>query len=106
MNIGIISFCKEGKVFQFNRKTEDIFGFFRKEIIGNFITELLPEKHSQLIEKISKKYMGSGKHNTLNQPIIEYGKGKDGKKIPLKITYSIWGERLNPIITATVRDMR
>lgn len=105
-NIGIISFTREGKIFQFNKKAEDIFGFSRKEIVNKFAVELLPEKHSQLIEKLAKKFMSSGKHNTLDQSIVEHVKGKGGTSIPIEISYSIWGERLDPIITATIRDMR
>jgi hypothetical protein len=44
--------------------------------------------------------------NSLERPIIEYGRGKDGNTIPLEISYSVWGERQNPLITATVKDMR
>jgi len=105
-NIGIISFTKEGSIFQFNKKAEDIFGFYRNEIINNPAKEILPEKHDQIIKKISKKYMSSGKHDSLERPIIEYGRGKSGNTIPLEISYSVWGERHNPLITATVKDMR
>jgi len=105
-NIGIISFTKEGSIFQFNKKAEDIFGFYRNEIINNPANEILPEKHDQIIKKISRKYMSSGKHDSLKRPIIEYGRGKGGNTIPLEISYSVWGERHNPLITATVKDMR
>ena len=105
-NIGIISFTKEGKIFQFNKKAEDIFGFYRNEVINNPAKEILPEKHDQIIKKISKKYMSSGKHDALERPIIEYGRGKNGNTIPLEISYSVWGERINPLITATMKDMR
>lgn len=104
-NIGIISFNKEGKIFQFNKKAEDIFGFSREEIINNLATEILPEKHNQLIEKMTEHYMKSGKHKILGQPIVEYGRGKDGKQMTLEISYSIWGDKLNPIIIATIMDM-
>jgi len=104
-NIGIISFNKEGKIFQFNKKAEDIFGFSREEIINNLATEILPEKHSQLIEKMTEHYVKSGKHKTLGQPIVEYGRAKDGTQMTLEISYSIWGDKLNPVIIATITDM-
>jgi len=104
-NIGIISFNKEGKIFQFNKKAEDIFGFSREEIINNLATEILPEKHSQLIAKMTEHYMKSGKHKTRGQPLVEYGRGKDGTQMTLEISYSIWGDKLNPIIIATIMEM-
>jgi len=105
-DIGIISFDREGKIFQFNKKSEDIFGISREEIIDSLVMKILPEKHSQLIEKMKAHYKKSNKHKTLGQPIVDYGRGRNGQQIPLEISYSIWGDKLNPIITATIKDMR
>ena len=40
-----------------------------------------------------------------DQTVVSYGRKKDGKEIQLEISYSIWGDRHNPVITATVKDM-
>ena len=105
-NIGIISFTREGKIIQFNKKAEEIFGFSKEEIINNLAIKILPEKSNQIFEKIASLYMTSGEKTTLGHTIMEYGKGKYDKQIPLDISYSIWGDKLNPIITATIKDMR
>jgi hypothetical protein len=65
----------------------------------------LPEKHKELYEKISENYITSRKNETLGQPIIAEGRSKDDMPISLEISYSVWGDKLNPIITATIRDL-
>jgi PAS domain S-box-containing protein len=105
-NIGIISFTREGKIFQFNRKAEELFGFSREEIINDSVLTLLPATHHELIERIAKQYMSSGTHKPLVQPLVDYVKRRDGSPLVLEIAYSVWGERINPLITATIRDVR
>jgi|GEM_PF-5795168 len=105
-NIGIISFTREGKIFQFNRKAEELFGFSREEIINDSVLTLLPATHHELIERIAKQYMASGTHKALAQPLMDYVKRRDGSPLVLEIAYSVWGERINPLITATIRDVR
>jgi PAS domain S-box-containing protein len=104
-NIGIVSFNKEGKIFQFNKKAEDIFGFSRDEIIDSIAMKILPVNHKELYKKISDNYITSRKNETLGQPIIAEGRSKDDRPISLEISYSVWGDKLNPIITATIRDL-
>jgi len=104
-NIGIISFNKEGKIFQFNKKAEDIFGFSRDEIIDSIAMKILPEKHKELYKKMSENYITSRKNETLGQPIVAEGRSKDDMPISLEISYSVWGDKINPIITATIRDL-
>ena len=104
-NIGIVSLTKEGKIFQFNKKAEDIFGFSREEVVDSQLVKILSENQNQLIENITKQYMTSGNDKIFDQSIVTYGRKKDGKEIQLEISYSIWGDRNGPIITATIRDM-
>jgi len=37
---------------------------------------------------------------------VESAIKKDGMEIALEISYAIWGEKNQPTITATIRDMR
>jgi hypothetical protein len=37
---------------------------------------------------------------------MDYVKRRDGSPLVLEIAYSVWGERINPLITATIRDVR
>jgi len=104
-NIGIISLTKEGEIFQFNKKAEEIFGYSREEVAKKQLAELLSEKQTQLIETITKQYMSLGNENIFDQTIVSCGRKKNGKEIQVEISYSIWGDRHDPVITATVKDM-
>ncbi len=104
-NIGIISLTKEGEIFQFNRKAEDIFGYSREEVVKKELAELLSEKQTQLIENITKQYMTLGNDKIFDQTVVSSGRKKGGKEIQVEISYSIWGDRQDPTITATVKDI-
>ena len=49
--------------------------------------------------------MNLGNDKIFDQTIVSYGRKKNGKEIQVEIAYSIWGDRQNPVITATVKDM-
>ncbi|MCK5011429.1 MAG: PAS domain S-box protein, partial [Deltaproteobacteria bacterium] len=89
----------------FNKKAEEIFGYSREEVAKKQLAELLSEKQTQLIETITKQYMTLGNENIFDQTIVSCGRKKNGKEIQVEISYSIWGDRHDPVITATVKDM-
>ena len=104
-NIGIISLSKEGDIFQFNKKAEEIFGYSRQEVAEKRLAELLSEKQMQLIETMTKQYMALGNDKIFDQTIVSNGRRKNGEEIQVEVSYSIWGDRYNPVVTATVKDM-
>ena len=106
VDVGIISFSKEGKIILYNKKAEDLFGFSRDEALNASCTTCLPEKHTRLIEELARNYVSSGSTSILDQPLVESATKKDGMEIAVEISYAIWGEKHQPTITATIRDMR
>jgi PAS domain S-box-containing protein len=106
VDVGIISFSKEGKILLYNKKAEDLFGFSRDEALNAPCTTCLPEKHARFIEELARDYVSSGSAGIFEQPLVESAIKKDGMEIALEISYAIWGEKNQPTITATIRDMR
>ena len=107
VDIGIISFDKEGIIFQCNKKAEELFGLSNGEVLKTSIKELMSEKHIHLIEEIADNYAISSRNaDVLDQTLVECHKNSNGKEIPLEIFYTVWGERVSPVITATIKDMR
>ena len=106
VDIGIISFSKEGKIVLYNKKAEDLFGVSRDEAMATSLHSVLPEKHNRLIEELARNYVASGTNNIFEQPLVESATKKNGMEIAVEISYAIWGEKSEPTITATIRDMR
>jgi PAS domain S-box-containing protein len=106
VDVGIISFSKEGKIVLCNKKAEDLFGFSRVEALNNSLNKFLPDKHTRLIEELARNYVTSGSNSIFNQQLVESATKKNGMEIAVEISYAIWGERNDPTITATIREMR
>ena len=106
VDVGIISFSKEGKIVLYNKKAEDLFGVSREEAMATSLHSVLPEKHNRLIEELARNYVASGTNNIFEQPLVESATKKNGMEIAVEISYAIWGEKNQPTITATIRDMR
>ena len=107
VDVGIISFDKEGIIFQCNKKAEELFGFSNGQALSTSVKELMSEKHVHLINEITDNYTtSSGNDNVLDKTLVEWHKKNNGQEIPLEVFYTVWGERVSPIITATIKDMR
>ena len=107
VDVGILSFDKDGKIFQCNRKAEQLFDLSSGEAIDRSFKDFMSEKHAHLIDEITHNYStSSGNDNGSDQTILECYKTNNDQEIPLEVSYTIWGERGKPNITATVKDMR
>lgn len=107
VDVGILSFDKDGKIFQCNKKAEQLFDLSNGEALGRSFKDFMSEKHSHLIDEIVNNYsMSSGNENGADSTILECRKTNNDQEIPLEVSYTIWGERGKPTITATVKDMR
>ena len=106
VDVGIISFSKEGKIVLYNKKAEDLFGFSRDEAMSTSLHSALPEKHSRLLAELARNYVTSGSKSIFEAPLVETATKKNGMEIAVEISYAIWGEKSAPTITATIRDMR
>jgi len=81
-----------GKITLVNRKTEDLFGYPRAELIGQSLEQLIPERfragHPALVQSFTQepaaRAMGAGREL--------FGRRKDGGEVPIEIG-------LNPIKT-------
>jgi len=106
VNVGIISFSKEGKIVLYNKKAEDLFGFSRDEAMATSLHSVLPEKHARLIAELARNYVASGTQSIFEETFVESATKKNGMEIAVEISYAIWGEKSAPTITATIKDMR
>jgi PAS domain S-box-containing protein len=107
VDVGILSFDKEGKIFQCNKKASRLFDLAEGEGIGCAFKEIISEKHVHLIEEIIYNYSNPlGNDNGTDQTILECRRSANEQEVPLEISYTIWGERASPTITATIKEMR
>jgi PAS domain S-box-containing protein len=82
----------ERRITLVNRKTEDLFGYDRKELVGQRIETLLPERFRERHAGYVKSFLGAPTARPMGAGRELFGRRKDGREIPIEIG-------LNPIET-------
>ena len=91
-----------------NRRTEEIFGYRRDELLGQPIEILVPERYLDAHLDGRNRYVADPQSRTLGAgPDIElFGRRKDGAEVPVEISLSpTQAERGELYVTAIVRDI-
>ncbi len=93
-------------ITEWNRAAERIFGYSKREIIGQPITTLIPEKHRKEHDEGVKRFLKTGKSKIIGKTVEVSGITKEGIEIPLEI--SITYQKLEDeqyLFTAIIRDI-
>jgi len=85
----IISMDEEGRVINWNKRAETIFGWSSSDIIGKTLSEtVIPPRYRESHEKGLERLLATGKSKVLNQQIEIFGLHKDGHEFPVEISIS------------------
>ena len=102
--VGIVV-ASNNQIIQVNKRAEEIYGYYKNELIGKAPRILSSDKYSKQHQKFFNKAVKNGKPK--NMFIEEEGVRKDGSIVPLEISYSLSqsaeNERYN--IIAIMRDI-
>ncbi|MEJ7849045.1 MAG: PAS domain S-box protein [Pyrinomonadaceae bacterium] len=101
----IVIIDQESNLLYFNKSTENIFGFKPNELAGQKLTMLMPEYLRRIHEKGFARYLETGKRHLSWESVEVPGLHKDGREIPLDISFSeffIDGKRH---FTGIIRDI-
>jgi len=100
---GIITIDSEGTVIAWNQGATNIFGFSEKEMIGNSLMQVMPErnweKHVQALKN------PTGKSNMVGRTMDLTALSKEKKEFPIRLTLWKWQEGVTTFYTGIVRDI-
>ncbi len=101
----IITIDSEGRVVNWNKAAEKIFGFraqeMKKKKLTNIIPELYLDKHEKAIQKLN-----SGNPEKIAGKTVELrGRKKSGDEFPIEISLSGWTVGSQKYYTAIIRDI-
>ena len=104
---GIIVADREGRIAEFNRAAEEIFGYRRDEILGKELAETIIPLHwrgacQRYIERLDSP---RGKAKLHRKRAYFTGQRSDGSAVPLELAVSGISFRGSPAILACVRDI-
>lgn len=102
---GIISLNSQGKVMLWNTGAESLFGFSRKEMQGQTLERIIPERFRLAHHNgITRASQAGGK--TVEGEMFELmGLRRDGREFPLELSLGYWHKHGEVFFTGIVRDI-
>jgi len=101
----IISMDGDGRVINWNKRAEAIFGWSSSEIIGKSLSEtVIPPRYRESHEKSLERFLATGKSKVINQQIEIFALHKDGYEFPVEISISATPWEGSFIFNGIIRD--
>jgi diguanylate cyclase (GGDEF)-like protein/PAS domain S-box-containing protein len=102
----VISIDAESRLLGFNPSAEAMFGWRRKEVLGQEMTGLLlPERYRERHRDGLARYMQTGETRILNRRFEIAALRRDGTEFPVELTITPIREGDHLIFTAFIRDI-
>ncbi len=101
----VIAVNNEGKIAFWNNGAKNIFGYNETEILGQSVSELVPERYR---EKDLKGFQGMQQHGTcssLEKKVQGFGRRKDGSEFFDEISIGSWESKNGVYFVAIIRDV-
>ncbi len=102
---GIVSTDAKMRVIIWNQGAEKIFGYTEKEMLGQSILKIIPQKDRKEMAKAFQYINKTGKSKLSSNVIEMVGEKKNGDKIPIELSVSIRKFENSYIITSIIRDI-
>lgn len=94
-----------GQIAIVNAKTEEIFGYARREIVGQPISDLIAERFRERHHQHLKGYMRDAQPRPMGRNLELYGRRKDGSEFPVEISLSPLETGAGLLVSAAIRDV-
>jgi PAS domain S-box-containing protein len=102
----IISLDEHGLVCEFNHAAEQIFGFTKAELLGKSLAPIMPPHLRDLHTAGLQRYFTTGQRHLPRWHHIELpGCTKDGRELPLEVSFSLLEAGDKKFLTGVLRDI-
>ncbi|MEO8435296.1 MAG: GAF domain-containing protein [Pyrinomonadaceae bacterium] len=101
----IITIDQDSTILFVNRATEKIFGYARAELLGQRLTMLMPDYLRHVHEAGIKRYSETGKRHLDWEAVTLPGLHKNGREIPLELSFGDFIEDGKHYFTGIARDI-
>jgi PAS domain S-box-containing protein len=96
---------KAGEIFLLNAQAEKHFGYSRDELIGQKVTNIIPEGFAERLIADGTRTAAEALAQQIGMGIELYGLRKDGSEFPIEIMLSPLESAGETLVTAAIRDI-
>ncbi|MBE0612871.1 MAG: PAS domain S-box protein [Burkholderiales bacterium] len=94
-----------GRIVDWNPSAERLFGYARKDVIGQPLTLLMPERFRDLHLEGMKRVQSGGERHVIGKAVELTGQRKDATEFPMELSLSAWTVREGLFFTGIIRDI-
>ncbi len=104
-NDAVVSSGSGGNIVFFNKAAEQLFGFSSSEAAGLPLTELIPARHQEKINRHLESLPAADRGGAEGRTVEAHGRRKGGSEFPAEWSLSTWQTVDGLFFTALVRDL-
>lgn len=101
----IVSASSGGDIIYFNSGAEQVFRYSAREVLGEPLTLLMPERFHRPHREGLKRFLSTGETRVIGRTVELAGRRKGGDEFPVELSLSTWNLDDEPFFTAIMRDI-
>ena len=101
----IVAVDRDGIIVQVNTQTQELFGYDRKELIGQKIELLVPERYRKQHHHHRHNFAQAPKTRRMGADLELYGRRRNGSEFPVEISLSPVSTGKGTLVLSAIRDM-
>ena len=101
----IVAVDRDGIIVQVNTQTQELFGYNRKELIGQKIELLVPERYRKQHHHHRHNFAQAPKTRRMGADLELYGRRRNGSEFPVEISLSPVSTGKGTLVLSAIRDM-
>jgi diguanylate cyclase (GGDEF)-like protein/PAS domain S-box-containing protein len=102
---GMVVVNQEGKIVLLNAQTEKQFGYRRDELLGESVTDIIPEGFAERLIEDGTRTAAAALAQQIGSGIELHGRRKDRSEFPIEIMLSPLESAEGMLVTAAIRDI-
>lgn len=101
----IVTANEDGRIVDWNKGAETIFGHAKEDIVGQLLERIMPERYRDAHRQGMKRYLATGAERVIGQSVELVGLRQDGSTFPLDLSLTTWTMDGATYFTAIIRDI-